>query len=252
MKNVALIIARLSSSRLPKKNMMLIEGKPMIAHLIERIKNSKFIDEIVITTSDDISDDDLETFAKENRVSIFRGSLQDVMQRTIDAAKHFQATNIVEILGDNPLVHHELIDHVGELFIKTHSDYSATATKEYSFCDSVKLNLFSIGVRVQIYKSDIAYRYPEFKKSIKEDHHPSSFIFNNPEIFKLSFLEANGQWSFLNKPDVNFAVNYQKNFEFMKKVFSTLYASDHIFSLKEVIELINKDPRLLSLLGAEN
>jgi spore coat polysaccharide biosynthesis protein SpsF len=249
-KNVALIVARLSSSRLPKKNIMHLSGKPMIERLIERIQGSSFIDEIVITTSSETSDDELEIIANEIGISCFRGSLTDVMQRMIEGASSFSATNIIEILGDNPFIHSELIDDVAELYLKTNVDYAATATKEYSSLPS-NLKLFSVGVRVQIYSLNSAMKYYDYKDSMHEDSHPSSFIFENPKHFKLAFLEAKDKWSFLNKPEINFAINYPKNFEFAKKVFQRYLHQDYPFTLKQLMQSISEEPSLLSLLGHE-
>ena len=81
MKTAAFIIARLSSSRLPEKNLMPILGKPMIEHLIHRVRKSKLIDEVCIVTSNLRSDDKLEEFAKVNNIPCYRGSLDNIMER---------------------------------------------------------------------------------------------------------------------------------------------------------------------------
>jgi len=110
------IIARLSSTRLPAKNMMPILGKPMIQHLVERIAKSKTIDKIVITTSTLPSDDPLEALAEDIGIDCFRGDLDNVMERIVGAANYFNCDTVVEILGDNPLVHSSLIDDVVGLY----------------------------------------------------------------------------------------------------------------------------------------
>ena len=249
-KNVALIVARLSSSRLPKKNILPICNIPMISHLIHRVKRSKYVDEIIITTSKEESDDPFIDIARSEGVSIYRGSLEDIMQRVINAAIEAEADNIIEILGDNPLVDYRLIDDVAEIYFKNKSDYSATATVEYPKIDKSK-KLFSVGLRVQMYSIDAACRYEEFKNTLSKDDHPSSFIFNNPDSFKLSFLEATDHWSFLNKPDLNFAVNYQKNFKLISKLFETFYPSNKDFTLNEIFDFLDQNQYLLELLGPE-
>ena len=101
----ALLIARLSSTRLPGKNILPVAGKPMIQHLAERVSKSKLISNVIIATSTLPSDDPLEELANQIGVDCYRGSLDNVMERISGAAKKYNCDTIVEILGDNPLVH---------------------------------------------------------------------------------------------------------------------------------------------------
>ncbi len=84
-KIVAIVEARMTSSRLPGKHMLLVNGKPMIAHLVTRLKAVTSIDEIVIATTTNANDDILEAFANRERISVFRGSEEDVMGRVLAA-----------------------------------------------------------------------------------------------------------------------------------------------------------------------
>ena len=112
----AFIIARLNSSRLVRKNVLPILELPMIIHLANRVKNSKKVNRVIITTSKESTDDEIEEVAKEYGIDCYRGPLNNLMQRISDAAEYFESQNIIEILGDNPLVHSSLIDDVVNLF----------------------------------------------------------------------------------------------------------------------------------------
>ena len=247
---VAIIVARLSSHRLPKKNILPIVDKPMIELLIERVSKAKNINKVVIATSNLPSDDQLEEIANNIGVSCYRGSLENVMERIVLAADKFKAKNIVEILGDNPLVHSDIIDDVIDLYKHDSSDYAANITSEYGIVGK-NLIKFSVGLRVQVYKSEVASRFREYPAWISGDKHPSSFIFENPLDFNLSFLEAKSKWSFLNRPHLNFAVNYHKNFKFIKEVFELNYKDCSNFSLDKVIQQLDSDSDLHTLLGPE-
>ena len=115
MKIGAFLIARLSSTRLPNKNVLPIVGKPMIELLVERVKASNFVSKVIIATSDLVSDDPLEELSQRLGVDCYRGSLNNVMERITKAAEFYDCDTIVEILGDNPLVHSNLIDDVIKL-----------------------------------------------------------------------------------------------------------------------------------------
>ncbi len=244
----ALIIARLSSSRLPKKNIIKILDKPMIELLYQRVSESKKISKIIICTSNHSTDDDLEYLCKKNNWDIYRGSLDDIMERQVEAASSFGITNIVEILGDNPLVHSDIIDDVIDLHINNSIDYAANATKEYSNIDG-KL-LFSIGLRVQVYSALLASRYKEYETYKDPELHPSSFIYNNEE-FSSIYLEAKDKYSYLNKPELNFAVNYRKNFLLIREIFENCYPDDNNFDLKKVFKFLDENQYLYNLFGEQ-
>ena len=235
----ACIVARLSSQRLPRKNMMKILGKPMIEQLIRRVSQSKMIDNIILATSSDPSDDLLEDHANKLKIGCYRNSLNDIMKRITRAAEFYNCDTIVELLGDNPLVHSDLIDDVIKFFIKGGYDYAATITSEYS---QFVLNrkLFPIGIRVQVYSIKVANRYREFPEYISNSgKHPCSFIFDHPELFNIGYFEAKGSWAFLNKPDLNFAVNNKKDLTKIRNIFRNCYNLHTNFSLNDVADYLD-------------
>ena len=101
-KTAALIVARLSSERIPRKNVLPLDGIPMILRLISRLKGSKCLDDIIVCTSEHSSDDELCILCQENAISFGRGPLDNVMERICSVASEHDVTNIVEILGDIP------------------------------------------------------------------------------------------------------------------------------------------------------
>lgn len=247
MKTGALLIARLSSTRLPAKNLKLMAGLPMIAHLAERVGRANSIDQVIITTSEEASDDPLAAFAKEAGIACHRGPLDDVMARICGAADAFDLDTVVEILGDNPLIDHHLVDDVMAMYDPTTVDYAANISPDYAVKPDGSIE-FAIGVRVQVYSAMTAKRYVEFPDVAG---HPSSYIFDNPDQFKCVYLNATDKWAFLNKPEINFAVNYPKNFTLMERVFDELYPNDPTFSLQRAIEVMDADPSLYDLTGPE-
>lgn len=247
----AFLIARMSSTRLPGKNMLEILGRPMIELMSERVRASSLIDKVVICTSTDSSDAALEDLASSSDLLCYRGSLDNVMERISAAAAAHDCETIVELLGDNPLVHAELIDDLIRFYRKGGYDYAATLTKEYPLHCAGK-SLFSIGVRVQVYSRKAAERWAEYADYMRRrDKHPSAYIFEHPDVFKVGYLEAAGKWQFMNKPDLTFAVNYKKNFELIRTLFKRNYPDDKNFSLKKIYEQLETEPELYRLMGDE-
>lgn len=246
----AFIVARLSSTRLPRKALMDILGKPMIERLIERVRRARSIDKVVIATSRDPSDDPLEALAAGIGLACHRGSLPDIRERLRAAAEAHGCETIVEILGDNPLVHGELVEEVVGLYQKGGYDYCASVTREYPEARSPR-SLFALGIRVQVYSLDAARRHKDYPGYLEAaDKGSTAYIYEQPRAFRLGFLEAKGRWASLSRPDLNFAVNYRKNFEMVSRIFERLHPQDPDFSLQKVIELYDRDKELRALMGA--
>ena len=240
----AFIVARLSSSRLPRKAMMDILGRPMIELMVERVRAAKELDKVAIATSTDPSDDDLEALARRIGVDCFRGSLESVNARLAGAAEAFGCDVIVELLGDNPLVHSDMIDATVALRREGGYDYAATVTKEFPVGPETRL--FPVGVRVQAYSLAAARRYVEFPQA--EDKGTTAYIFENPGRFKVGYLEAKGRWEGLNRPRLTFAVNYKRNFDLIRSIFERWYPSDADFPLAKALDFLDEEKQMYLLM----
>ena len=111
-KTTFLITARLKSTRLPKKIMLEVEGKPLIVHMLDRIKHAKTIDKIIICTSTNPQDDPLEEIAVKEKIDCHRGSEEDVLARLLEASKNHNLSHFANITADCPMLDPELIDQV--------------------------------------------------------------------------------------------------------------------------------------------
>ena len=112
MKTVAIIQARMSSSRLPGKVLMHVKKKPLLLYMYERVKASNEIDEVIIATSNEESDDVIVKLCKENNIMYMRGSLNDVLDRYYQAAKITNASLVVRLTADCPIIDPSVIDSI--------------------------------------------------------------------------------------------------------------------------------------------
>ena len=142
MKVVAIVQARMNSSRLPGKVMKLISGHPMIDILLERLSRSKLINQIVLATSLDESNNDLSEHVKSLGYKCIQGSEDDVLDRYLQAAEESQADIVVRITGDCPLVDPNLVDDIINGFFLSKVDYY-TNTMPPSFPDGLDVEVFS-------------------------------------------------------------------------------------------------------------
>jgi spore coat polysaccharide biosynthesis protein SpsF len=142
-RTVALIQARMSSNRFPGKVLQDLGGVPMIVFMVRRARLARSLDEVVVATSVDSSDDPLGAVLEEHGIPAFRGDLHDVLGRYKQAADHFNASEVVRLTGDCPLVDPTIVDAVTHARAETRSDYSSNVDPP-TFPDGFDVECFSI------------------------------------------------------------------------------------------------------------
>jgi spore coat polysaccharide biosynthesis protein SpsF (cytidylyltransferase family) len=151
-------------------------------------------------------------------------------------------------LGDNPLVHADLIDACMKIFRDGDVDYVATVTNEYPLADA-ELKKFPIGVRVQVLRQSALTRCSELATSASAREHATSFIAAHPEIFPTAFLEASGPFSDCHRPELTFAVNYPGNLELIRALFGRLADERPFFGVGDAIRAFDGDTDLARFMG---
>ena len=121
--NVAIIQARLSSSRLPGKIFLEVCGKPLLEHMIARVKHSKKLDEVIVATSTNKMDDLIKEWCKKNQIKCFRGPEQDVLKRYKLANDFINGDTIIRLCSDCPLIDPKVIDDVLEIYEGNNFDF---------------------------------------------------------------------------------------------------------------------------------
>lgn len=142
MTTIAMIQARMSSSRFPGKVLEELAGRPAIAFMVERVRRAKTIDKVVVLTSTDTTDDAIAEAARKHQFEIFRGDLHDVLLRYEQAADHYGASTIVRLTGDCPLIDPCLVDMVVRAREEASADYSSN-TEPPTFADGMDVECFT-------------------------------------------------------------------------------------------------------------
>lgn len=142
-KTLALIQARMSSNRFPGKVLEPIGDLPMIVFMVRRARRAKLVDEVVVVTSTDSTDDPLVTALATHDIPSFRGNLNDVLHRYVEAAEIFGADEIVRLTGDCPLIDPHVIDTVVRLRRTTKADYASNVDPP-SFPDGLDCECFTV------------------------------------------------------------------------------------------------------------
>lgn len=221
---IAILQARMSSSRLYGKVLKPILGRPLLSLLLERALKSKLINKIVVATSDHPSDNKIEEFCRNTDVPCFRGSLEDVLDRYYKTALYFdKPDHIVRLTGDNPLIDPEITDKTIEYYLENKFDYVSNSAE----------NNFPVGLDVSI------FRFQALKYSWENAHlpyereHVNPFILGHPEIFKIGLYREKVKY-----PCLRWTVDNYEDFEYVKKIFEALYPQNPDFCMKDVFNFL--------------
>jgi len=232
-KNIICIIqARMSSTRLPNKVMLSLSDKPVIFHVFNQLSFCKHIDKFVLATSTEMTDDILELWANKNNINVFRGDIDNVLERYYLSAKKYGADVIVRVTADCPLINPNVVDKVIETFLGDNYDYVCNNNPP-TYPEGLDVEVFSYKALEKAYKS-------AEKKSDKE--HVTPFIINNPDLFKPYSISNNE-----NLGKFRLTLDRYEDYILLYEIFSNLYREGGFIDLNYVISYLTTNNKLIDI-----
>lgn len=233
---LAILQARMSSTRLPGKVLMPLAGAPMIVRQIERVARARRIDKLVVATSLSPGDDVIEKVVRKEGIAVHRGSLEDVLARFVGALEeHGPADHVVRLTADCPLADPFVIDETIETLLETGADYASNTPPHRTFPK---------GLDVEVMKADIL-RWAALAAATPEEHeHVTWGIWNNPVQYRLAFHSQP-----VDEGEVRWTVDRPDDYAFMAAVYDALYKTDRAFTSDAVRKFIHGRPDLADLGG---
>ena len=231
-KIVAIIQARMGSTRLPGKVMMDLVGKPMLWHVINRVKPAKMLNDIVIATTALNEDKQILELASEMGIKSYAGGEDDVLDRYYQAAIIYKADVIVRITADCPLIDPNVIDRAIEFYLNHDFDYISTAI-EPTYPDGLDTEILSFGVLKRAWKEATL---------ASEREHVTPYIWKNPQLFKIKNLENDKDLSYM-----RWSVDEERDLEFVREIYKRLYKEGEMFYMGNVLNLLKKHPELMDI-----
>lgn len=231
-KIIALLQARTDSTRLPKKVLKNILGIPMIIHQLKRTIKSKYIDNLLLLTSDEKSDDELADVVQNYDFSIYRGDKNNVLKRFYNSVENFKLNDndiIVRLTGDCPLHDANIIDESIESFINSNCDYLANCV-EIVYPDGLDVEIFN-------YKS-LKIAYTESRK-LSEFEHVTPYIRNNAK-FKIQNLIKNPI-----HPEWRLTVDEEDDFTLITKIYE--HFDSTYFSFNMIVDFLEHNTELIQI-----
>lgn len=240
-KKVGIILAAKTwSSRLPKKTLLKINGKEVITHLTDRLKDSKYYENLILATTSQNSDDELVDLIKEKGIKFFRGKEtpenRDLLRSFIECADENKIDIVVRICGDSPLIEPSKIDLAVDTFIKNDCDYLS-----YKTGDNKPIILSGWGLAVEVISLNALKKARSMTSEKIDLEHVTPFIYKNPHNFRIIYLDYDSMHSF-NHDDIRLTIDYEEDYEMIKIILEFLGNNPR---LEEVISFIQKNPFIL-------
>lgn len=228
----AVIQARMSSSRLAGKMLLPLAGKPAILRMLERVERAYLIDEIVVATSIDGSDDPLATVVESSGHTVFRGPLDDVLARFHGAARNHPHDHIIRLTGDCPLIDWTYIDALADFHVAGAYDYSSNAISP-TLPDGMDAEIMTFAALNKAY---------EKAAKPSEREHVTPYIYRPDSEFRIGRWRHDKDLSHL-----RLTLDEAEDYELISAIYDALYPRKPDFSLADILEFFTTHPDLIDL-----
>lgn len=220
----------MTSKRLPGKILEDIAGTPEIIHVVRRAEAAEVLNDVIVATSTDKSDDSVESLCKKEGVTCYRGSLDDVLGRYAAAAECVQADIIVRLTADCPLLDPKVIRRAVREF----------NTEKYDYCSNILERTYPKGLDTEVFSMETLKRMETEAASPYDREHVTTYIRNNPTIFRIKNVSQDRNFSSL-----RWTVDYPADLVFARAVFAEL--GNRIFDQEEVLEVLRNHPEIAKI-----
>lgn len=232
MRVVAIIQARMSSQRLPGKSLMEIAGQPLLGHVIDRVRASETVEEVVLATTTEAVDQALVDYAGQKGTTAFCGSVQDVLDRFYHAAVSARADIVVRVTADDPFKDPDVVDRVVRRLLGDDGlDYASNTIRP----------TYPEGLDIE------AFRFPALARAWAEARQPSErehvtpYLWKNPSLFRIENVAHSTDLSAM-----RWTIDYERDLLFAREVYRRLYRGQ-VFRMDEILRLLRDEPELATV-----
>lgn len=224
-KIISIIQARIGSQRLPQKVLLNLEGKTVLEHIVERVRRSRLIDEVVVGTTILKEDLRIVNLCSSSGIRVYCGSENDVLDRYYQVARLLDPGHIVRITADCPLIDPGIIDKTIRMHLSKENDYTCASEN------------FPDGEDVEVFTFRALKKAWEEARLTSEREHVTPFIKNKPTLFKLGILACDQDFS-----KKRWTLDEKSDYEFIKLIYKNLYREDKFFGMEQIIRFLQRHP----------
>jgi spore coat polysaccharide biosynthesis protein SpsF len=231
LKVVAIVQARMSSTRLPGKVLKNLEGETVLARVVRRLRRAEGIDELLVATTDNAADDAIVAECRSCSVPVFRGDEEDVLDRYFRAAQLTKAQIIVRITSDCPLIDPEIVDKTISAFLEERPDYASNSV----------VRTYPRGLDTEVISFDALAKAWQTARTPYQRTHVTPYIYEHPAEFKILSVTADTDYS-----KHRWTVDTAEDLEFVRAIFARL-KDRAAFRSRDVFDLLDREPELMEL-----
>ncbi|MYL21514.1 NTP transferase domain-containing protein [Halobacillus litoralis] len=229
MKIVAVIQARMGSTRLPGKVLRKVGGKTLLEYQVERVQRASCIDQLVVSTTVKPGDDEIERLCSRIGTACFRGSEEDVLERFYMTASHYEADVVIRITGDCPLMDPAVIDDVTSFFLDHYP--------QYPYVSNTKIRTYPRGLDVEVFTFKALYHSHLIADDAYTREHVTAGMIRDTRLFKHNHLmyhrdESGHRWT----------VDTEEDFQLVARIIEHLYPDTPHFCLEDCLTLLEAHP----------
>lgn len=231
---IAIIEARMASTRLPGKVLLTAADKSMLSHLILRLRKVSKISRIVIATSLEFDDRKIELVAEAEGVGVFRGDHLDVLKRVTDAAEAFGATSVLSVTADCPIIDPSIVQRVVDEYVEGDFDLVSNGIVR-SYPDGMDASVVSLSA---LQEADAEAGDP------LDREHVLRYIYKRPEVFSIEHVQAPEH---LHWPELGLTLDEPADYDLLNALIEHLYPLNEAFSCQDVINFLQEKPGLIAI-----
>jgi spore coat polysaccharide biosynthesis protein SpsF len=221
------VAGRMGSSRAPGKTLAPLAGRPSLWHIVDRLRRVRELDGVVIATTELPEDDAIRELAHDVGVPCHSGSVDDVLGRTLAAARSVGARTIVQVTGDCPLVDREVVAEAVAAYAAEHADYVSNRLHGYTYPDGYDVEVFAVSLLEDV---DAATRDPYDRE------HVTTYVYAHPERYRLLGVEATG---LRRRPELHLSLDTAEDVALMQEIYDALWSPERDFTIDDVLELLD-------------
>jgi len=235
MKKVAFIQARMTSTRLPGKILMDLAGQPMLAQQLGRLRQCRMLDELVIATTTNVTDDPVVELARHERIRCYRGSEEDVLSRYVGAAREASAEVVIRLTADCPLIDAEIVDLVVSELV-SHAE-------SCDYVGNVLERTYPRGLDVEAFSLWALEECDRLAKSPSSREHVTLVIRQEkPELFRRRSVVDSEDNS-----DLRWTVDTQTDLDLVRAVYKSLDLPRFTRTYRDIVSFVRSHPELMAM-----
>ena len=234
---IAIIQARMGSTRLPNKSMLDLAGAPLVGRIIERLQRTSVLSEIILAIPDSPENEVLSDLAQEFGATVFRGSEDNLLDRYYQAARKVKAEVVVRIPADNPLSEPEEVDKIVNYHLNSkNSGFTSNLAEIFNsgYPDGIGAEVFNMDTLEELWRNEQDPRKLEHVHLNFFDYSSQKPV--NLEKFPVKTLVCPPEYA---RPDLVLDVNSWDQYRFIRKIYSSLYRDNPCFGIRQIINWVN-------------